>query len=202
MTKPSGELAERIEKQFRFLTEIDRLKHVERQNILCDASRRENSAEHSWHLAVLALCLAEHAAAPDVDRFKVVQMLLIHDIVEIDAGDAFLHEAAELEVQAEREAAAAERLFGLLPEDQATQFLALWREFESGDSEEAILARALDRVQPALLHEATDGVIWQEYGTTHEQIQKKMLVLHRAAPALWARVEVIIERAKAAGRLL
>src|SRR6187431_548558 len=144
---------ERLEKQFRFLREIDRLKSIERQNILADASRRENSAEHSWHLAVLALCLAEHAAAPGIDLFKVIRMLLIHDIVEIDAGDAFLHDAAALAAQAKKEDAAAERIFGLLPPDQRDGFLALWREFESGMSEEALLARALDRVQPALLHE-------------------------------------------------
>jgi len=194
------ETSTRLEQQFRFLREIDRLKSIERQNILADASRRENSAEHSWHLAVLALCLAEHAAEPRIDLFKVVRMLLIHDIVEIDAGDAFLHDPEAIEKQAAKEDAAARRLFGLLPEDQRDELLALWREFEARRSPESKLAHALDRVQPALLHEATGGVIWQKYGTTHEQIQNKMSAVREASPTLWARVQVIIARARAAGR--
>lgn len=201
MTTTEQTAAERLEKQFRFLTEIDRLKRVERQNILADSSRRENSAEHSWHLAVLALCLSEHATARGLDLFKVVQLLLIHDIVEIDAGDAFLHDPDALAAQAAKEQAAAERIFGLLPDDQRDSWLALWHEFESGTSEESLLARALDRVQPALLHEATDGVIWQKYGTTHAQIQAKMAVVRDAAPPLWARIQQIIARAHAQGKL-
>lgn len=202
MTSQTEDMAERLEQQFRFLKEIDRLKRVERQNVLSDFSRRENSAEHSWHLAVLALCLSEHAAARELDLFKVVQLLLIHDIVEIDAGDAFLHDPAALAEQATKEADAAQRIFGLLPADQRDSWIALWHEFESGTSAESALARALDRVQPALLHEATDGVIWQKYGTTHEQIQAKMAVVRDAAPTLWARVQQIIARARSQGKLL
>jgi putative hydrolase of HD superfamily len=125
----------------------------------------------------------------------------VHDIVEIDAGDAFLHEPDALAAQALKEEAAAARIFGLLPEDQRETLLGLWREFESGSSEESVFARALDRVQPALLHEATDAVIWQKYGTTHEQIQAKMQVVSRAAPRLWDRVQRIIARARTQGRL-
>src|SRR5688572_26972195 len=117
MSAPPRAAAERLEQQIRFLLEIDRLKRVERQNILTDGSRRENSAEHSWHLALLALCFAEHAKAEGIDLFKVVRMLLIHDIVEIDAGDAFLHDATAQAEQTAKEAAAAERIFGLLPPD-------------------------------------------------------------------------------------
>jgi putative hydrolase of HD superfamily len=201
MTTSAQSPSERLEKQFRFLTEIDRLKKVERQNILCDRSRRENSAEHSWHLALAGLCLVEHAETAALDPFKVIRMLLIHDIVEIDAGDAFLHDPDELAMQAGKEAAAAERIFGLLPEDQRDEFLALWHEFESGESQEAIVARALDRVQPAVLHEATDGVVWGQYGTTHEQVQRKMAPVHRASPRLWARIQRVIEKAKALGNL-
>jgi putative hydrolase of HD superfamily len=201
VTTPQLNAPERLERQFRFLLEIDRLKHIQRQNILADASRRENSAEHSWHLAVLALCLTEHAAAPGIDLFKVLKLVLIHDIVEIDAGDVFLHDAAELSAHAEKEDAAAHRIFGLLPDDQRDEFIALWREFDRGNSPESALARALDRVQPALLHEATGGVIWQQYGTTHAQIQDKMHVVREAAPALWPRVRAIIENARRDGRL-
>jgi putative hydrolases of HD superfamily len=201
MTNPVSQAAERLERQWRFLTEIDGLKKVERQNILCDRSRRENSAEHSWHLAMTALCLAEHATAPGIDRFRVIRMLLIHDIVEIDAGDAFLHDPAELAAQARAEEAAAERIFGLLPEDQGAELLALWREFESGQTEEAILARALDRVQPAVLHEATDGVVWGQYGTTQDQIQNRLAPVRRASPRLWDRLQIVAEKARALGNL-
>jgi 5'-deoxynucleotidase YfbR-like HD superfamily hydrolase len=201
MTQTRADAPERLERQFRFLLEIDRLKSIQRQNILADRSRRENSAEHSWHLALLALCLAEHSAAPDVNLFKVVKLLLVHDIVEIDAGDAFLHDPAALAALADKERAAAARIFGLLPEDQRDELLALWHEFESGMTPEAVLARALDRVQPAILHEATGGVIWEKYGTTHEQIQAKMEVVRQASPTLYARVQAIIAQARAAGRL-
>lgn len=199
-SSPVGE-AERLEKQFEFLTEIDRLKQVDRQSILCDGSRRENSAEHSWHLAVAALCLFEHATAPGIDRFKVIQMLLLHDIVEIDAGDAFLHDPGELAALAQKEDRAAERIFGLLPDDQRLEFLALWREFESGQTDEARLARALDRVQPAVLHEATDGIVWHRHGTTHEQIQKRIAPVRDASPVLWGKVQSVIAKARAAGHL-
>jgi len=192
--------AERLDQQLRFLREVDRLKSVERQNILADGSRRENSAEHSWHVALAALCLSEHGAA-GIDRFKLVQMLLLHDIVEVDAGDAFLHDPDALAAQARKEAAAAERIFGLLPADQRDVFLALWHEFEARSSPESVLAHAIDRVQPALLHEATGGVIWEKYGTTHAQIQTKMGVVQEAAPRLWRWVQSVIERALAAGRL-
>jgi putative hydrolase of HD superfamily len=201
MTDTSTGTAERLDQQFRFLLELDRLKSIQRQNILADGSRRENSAEHSWHLALLALCLAEHASAPDVDLFKVIKLLLVHDIVEIDAGDAFLHDPAALAALAEKERAAATRIFGLLPDDQRDELSALWYEFEAGTTPEAVLARALDRVQPAMLHEATGGVIWEKYGTTHDQIQDKMQVVRQAAPPLYARVQAIIARARAAGRL-
>jgi putative hydrolases of HD superfamily len=201
MTSPPGGAAERLERQFRFLTEIDRLKRIERQSILCDGSRRENSAEHSWHLAVAALCLAEHATAPSIDRFKVIKMLLLHDIVEIDAGDVFVHEPAELEAQARKEEVAAGRIFGLLPEDQRLEFLELWHEFEAGETDEAVLARALDRVQPAVLHDATDGIVWHRHGTTLDQIQKRMLPVRQASPTLWAKIQTVIRKARAAGHL-
>lgn len=194
---------DRFAKQWQFLLEIDRLKRIERQNILTDASRRENSAEHSWHLAMCALILAEHSrhAAP-IDLFQVVKMLLIHDIVEIDAGDAFLHDPEAEKLQAHKEAAAAQRIFALLPEDQRRTFLALWEEFTAGETAEASFARALDRTQPALLHEATEGVVWAEYGTTHQQILDKVEVVKRSAPGVWPKVLSIIQRAREAGKLV
>jgi putative hydrolase of HD superfamily len=201
MTPNDDARAERLDRQFRFLLELDKLKRVERQNVLSDYSRRENSAEHSWHLAVLALCLAEHAAQPTVDLFKVIWMLLVHDIVEIDAGDAFLHDPAELAAQASREQAAAERIFGLLPPDQAEVWLGLWREFEAGESAESRVARAFDRVHPALLHEAPDANTWRRHGTTHDQIQTRLAVVQDVSPPLWKRLQRLIAQARQSGAL-
>jgi putative hydrolases of HD superfamily len=191
---------DRSNRQFQFLLEIDKLKAVERQNIISDRSRRENSAEHSWHLALLALVLGEHAQG-EVDGLKVLKMILIHDIVEIDAGDAFLHDPAAQKAVDLKEQQAAHRIFSLLPEDQAQEFLDCWKEFEAGLSPEAKFAKALDRVQPVLLHEATEGVIWQKYGTTHAQILRRMKEVRENTPALWPKVRSVIDRAVATGRL-
>jgi len=191
----------RLRDQFRFLLEIDKLKNVLRQNVLSDRSRRENSAEHSWHLALMALCLEEYAVAP-VDLFKVTKMLLLHDVIEIDAGDAFLHTPDEQKHQREKEIAAAKRIFALLPPDQGETFAALWNEFESGDSPEAKFARVIDRVQPALLHEATEAVIWRKYGTTHTQILRQLKFIEKDAPKLWPRIQRLIDEAVATGALV
>ncbi|HEY4416360.1 MAG TPA: HD domain-containing protein [Verrucomicrobiae bacterium] len=190
----------RLQQQFEFLSEADKLKKIERQNILTDSSRRENSAEHSWHLTLLAIILAEYAAEP-LDLFRVVKMLVLHDLVEIDAGDTFVHTAEELTQQAEREQVAASRIFALLPPDQAQDMLACWREFEAGHSAEAKFAKSLDRVQPALLHEATDAVIWQKNGITKTQILARMKEVRENTPRLWPKVSAIIEQAAAKGRL-
>lgn len=190
----------RLIQQFEFLIEIDKLKRVERQNIISDSSRRENSAEHSWHLAMLAFVLVKYAS-DKVDILKVVKMLLIHDLVEIEAGDAFLHDPEAQKQQDLKEAAAAERIFSLLPDDQRDQLHDCWKEFEQGETPEARFAKALDRVQPALLHEATDAVVWQEFGTTLSQINRRMNEVRENTPALWPKVESIIERAAVNGRL-
>lgn len=152
---------------------------------LIDRSRRENSAEHSWHLAVYALVLAEHAAG-SVDMLRVVKMLLIHDIVEIDAGDVPFHLPTTHVGQNERERLAAERLFGLLPGAQASEFRELWLEFEAADSDDAKFAKALDRFQPMLHNAATDGGTWVECAVTLEQVTARCRPpIERGAPALW-----------------
>ena len=175
----------RLEQQLSFLREIDRLKNVLRLSPLIDRSRRENSAEHSWHLAMYALVLAEHAAGT-VDVARVVKMLLIHDIVEIDAGDVPFHEPATHVGQDERERCAAERLFGLLPAAQATEFRDLWFEFEAAESDDAQFAKALDRFQPMLHNAATDGGTWVDCQVTPEQIEARCRPpIERGAPALW-----------------
>jgi len=174
-----------LARQLAFLKEIDRLKSIVRLSPLIDRSRRENSAEHSWHLALYALVLAEHAAG-SVDVLRVVKMLLIHDIVEIDAGDVPFHLPETHAGQAEREQCAAERIFGLLPAAQATEFKALWQEFEAAESDDAKFAKALDRFQPMLHNAATDGGTWVECAVTLEQIIARCQPpIQSGAPALW-----------------
>jgi len=194
-------MEQRLHDQYRFLLEIDRLKSVFRQNVLSDQSRRENSAEHSWHLAIVALCLEEYAE-PGTNLFTVTKMLLLHDLVEIDAGDAFVHAPEEQERQREREIAAAKRIFSLLPADQGAIFQSLWTEFESGSSREARFARVVDKVQPLLLIEATGAVTWRKYGTSHTQILRKLDFIERDAPKLWPRIQRVIAEAVVSGALM
>lgn len=182
-----------LERQLAFLREIDRLKSVIRMTPLIDRSRRENSAEHSWHLALYALVLAEHAAGA-VDVLRVVKMLLIHDIVEIDAGDVPFHLPETHVGQAERERLAAERLFGLLPDAQAAEFRELWNEFEAAASDDAKFAKALDRFQPMLHNAATDGGTWVECGVTLAQVEARCRPpIAGGAPALWEAAAAMAE---------
>lgn len=182
-----------LSRQLAFLKEIDRLKSIIRLSPLIDRSRRENSAEHSWHLAMYALVLAEHAAG-QVDVARVIKMLLIHDIVEIDAGDVPFHVPASHVGQAEREQLAAERIFGLLPAAQAGEMLALWQEFEAAASDDARFAKALDRFQPMLHNAATDGGTWVECAVTLEQVKSRCRPpIAGGAPRLWAAAEEMAE---------
>ena len=174
----------RLARQLAFIAEIDRLKHVLRQTRLMDGSRRENDAEHSWHLAMMALVLAEHAP-PGTDMARVVAMLLVHDLVEIDAGDTFLFDAAAVLDQAEREARAADRIFALLPHDQAQDMRALWEEFEARATAEARFARALDRLQPQMHNHQTDGGTWRRAAVTPEAARaRSVAVIADGAPRL------------------
>ncbi|MGV3743374.1 MAG: HD domain-containing protein [Burkholderiaceae bacterium] len=175
-----------LEMQLRFLREIDRLKTVTRQSPLLDKSRQENSAEHSWHLAMYALLLNEYSSGP-VNTNRVIQMLLLHDIVEIDVGDYPIHNGSSSDLQAEQEAKAAARLFGLLPQQQGGEFLALWQEFERAETEDAKFAKALDRFQPLLINVFTGGGTWTENSVSLEQVFSRYgPVIKRGAPQLWA----------------
>ncbi|MBS0370640.1 MAG: HD domain-containing protein [Proteobacteria bacterium] len=190
-----------LEKQLNFLREIDRLKSVVRQSPLLDKSRKENSAEHSWHLAMYALLLGEYASGP-VDTNRVLRMLLIHDIVEIDVGDFPIHGGSSPELQAEQEAVAAARLFGLLPQPQGDELLALWQEFERAESEDAQFAKALDRFQPLLINVVTGGGTWTESGVSLEQVLSRYgPVIRRGAPQLWAVCEEWVTQHFAAGQV-
>lgn len=190
----------RLDHQFAFIVEIDRLKHVLRQNDLIDGSRRENSAEHSWHVAFLALVLAEHAAEP-VDAGHVVKLLLVHDLVEIDAGDTFAYDAVGADTQAERERRAAERIFGLLPAGQAASLRALWDEYDAGETPAARFALAVDRLMPMIHNALSGGRAWQVNGVTADKVRKRAESVARGAPALGALANRLIDTAVAAGFL-
>jgi putative hydrolases of HD superfamily len=184
-------IPERLRQQLEFILEIDRLKSVLRQSYLINIDRHENSAEHSWHLAVAAMVLAEHAKEK-IEISKVIRMVLVHDLVEIDAGDTFIYDEAANVGKAAREQEAANRLFGLLPEDQAQSFMALWREFEDRQTPEAKFAFALDRLLPILHNVFTQGRSWKEHGIRQEQAFKKNRPIEDGSPALWQAVESLI----------
>ena len=192
---------DRLERQIRFIRELDRLKTVQRQTWLMDTSRKENSAEHSWHIAVMAMVLAEYAPAGDVDIGRVIQMLLVHDIVEIDAGDTFCYDKSAASGQHEREERAALRLFGLLPEDIGLNFKALWNEFEARETPEALLANALDRLQPILNNYYSDGKAWQANGISRRQVRARNRAMADGAPELWGYIENLLDRAVDRGLL-
>ncbi|MEZ5534601.1 MAG: HD domain-containing protein [Thiolinea sp.] len=178
-------IQQRLQQQLAFLTEADKLKSTLRATRLCDDSRRENSGEHSWHIALYAMTLAEHSNRP-VDVSRVIKMLLIHDLVEIDAGDVPIHAAYDTEKQQAIEQAAAERIFGLLPDDQAAEFRSLWDEFEAAESDDAIFAKSIDRVQPVISNLETNGGTWPEFNVTPEQLESRVGVkVSRGAPAVW-----------------
>jgi putative hydrolase of HD superfamily len=191
---------DRLARQLRFVVEIDRLKTVLRQTLLTDASRQENSAEHSWHLALMAALLAEHAGE-EVDVARTMMMVLVHDVVEIDAGDAFCYDAAANVGKEERERMAAERIFGLLPTEQAAELHALWAEFEAGESPDARFAVALDRLQPLLQNLHSGGGSWRAHGIARAQVLRRMDPIRAGAPALWPTVLAVVEEAVAAGHL-
>lgn len=192
---------DRLERQLAFIRELDKLKAVERRTILLDRSRRENSAEHSWHIAMMALLLSEHSDAERLDALRVLAMLLVHDVVEIDAGDTFCYDEAGMADKTVREGAAAERLFGLLPADQAAWFRALWEEFEAGETTEARFANALDRLQPMLHNYYTDGQSWNEYGVTHAMVIERNAPIASGSQALWDRIRAMVDDALSRGIL-
>ena len=183
----------RIDAQLAFLTEACKLKSVLRATTLCDGSRRENSGEHSWHIALYALVLGEHAG-PDVDINRVIRMLLIHDLVEIDAGDMPVHGDHDTAVQDAIEQAAATRIFGLLPPDQAQSFRALWDEFEAAETPDAIFAKSIDRVQPVIANLETGGGTWPAFNVTAAQLEARVgTKVARGAPALWSALKSRID---------
>ena len=192
--------ADRLEQQIAFIVEIDRLKTIVRQNYLADGSRRENTAEHSWHVTLMAVILSEHAAEP-VDRARVLELLLVHDLVEIDAGDTFAYDSEGEQTKAAREQAAAERIFGLLPAAQAAYLRAAWDEYEASETPEARFALSLDRLMPMIHNSLTEGRAWQANGVAADKVRHRAESITRGAPALGALAAKLIESSVAAGFL-
>jgi putative hydrolases of HD superfamily len=192
---------ERLDQQMRFVAEIDRLKGVLRQTMLAGPGRRENSAEHSWHLAMMAVTLGEHAP-PGTDIGRVTAMVLLHDLVEIDAGDLFVYaDDAQQARQEAAERAAADRIFALLPPDQAASLRGLWDEFEERRTPEARFARGLDRLQPMLANLTAGGGTWTEHGITADQVLAKVRLIEDGSPALGRYATDLVERAVREGLL-
>lgn len=188
------QLRDRLEQQIAFLLEIDQLKQIYRQNLILDGSRRENDAEHSWHLALMAMILQEYTEQP-VDLSKVLSMVLIHDLVEIDAGDTFCYDGEAGLDKKEREEKAAQRIFNLLPREQGRELKGLWLEFEQGESPEAKFAAVLDRLQPFLHNYHTEGGTWRIHDVASDKVRKRMAPISTNAPVLGEYVEQLLEDA-------
>ncbi len=189
---------ERLERQIRFIVEIDKLKSVLRRTYLIDSNRNENTAEHSWHLAMMAVLLAEYSNEP-VDVSRVIRMVLIHDIVEIDAGDTFVYDSAAMVGKEERERAAADRLFAILPADQGAELRLLWDEFERRDTPEAKFAYALDRLVPQLHNYHTNGGSWKEHGISKDLVIARNTAMSEGSAKLWEWTRALLEDAAGKG---
>jgi putative hydrolases of HD superfamily len=190
----------RLPQQIQFILEIDKLKNILRQTLLTDSSRRENTAEHSWHITIMVMVLAEYSPeGTDINR--AMKMLLIHDLVEIDAGDTFCYDVQENLSKIEREIKAANRIFGLLPNDLASEFREIWEEFETQKTPTSKFAAALDRIQPFLHNRETQGGTWRIHGICRKQVMKRMEPVREGTPELWGYVRELIEESVSQGYL-
>ena len=192
---------ERFQKQLDFILELDKEKNVLRQTHLSDFSRRENDAEHAWHMAVMLYLLSEHANEP-FDLAKAMMMALIHDVVEIDAGDTYAYDEAAKATQKEREAKAADRIFGLLPDDQRDALRGLFEEYEEQKTPEAHIVRSMDSLQPLLLNDATGGVDWRSHGVKMEQILRRQEPGRLGSEKIWEFSKALIERNVDEGKII
>ena len=189
-----------LSKQIDFIKEIDKIKYIQRKTKLFNSDRHENDAEHSWHLAMMALVLAEHSDEP-IDILKVLKMVLIHDIVEIDAGDTFIYDTQKNHTNTEQELAAAHRIFGLLPEDQAEEFIEIWKEFEDGVTDEAKFAKSMDRFEPLLQNASNNGGTWTEFNVDYQKVYDKKKVIKDGSSAIWNYAENLLNESVEKGVL-
>lgn len=177
-------MEDRLEQQISFIREIDKEKQIGRQTYLTGGSRKENDAEHAWHIALMAILLSEYANEP-IDLLRTVTMLLIHDLVEIDAGDTYAYDEAAKATEHDREARGADRIFGMLPREQGSALRELWEEFNAGETPEARFAHAMDNFQPVMLNAATDGRAWAEHGVRLSQILRRNRITPEGSDRLW-----------------
>jgi len=180
-----------LSKQISFIQEIDKIKYIQRKTKLFNSDRPENDAEHSWHLAMMSMVLAEHSDTP-IDVLKVLKMVLIHDIVEIDAGDIFMYDTLKSHTNTENERKAARRIFGLLPKEQADEFIAIWEEFEAGETNEAKFAKSMDRLEPLLQNASNNGGTWKEFDVDYNQVYEKKKVIKEGSTTLWNYTENLL----------
>lgn len=192
--------ADNLLKQVAFIKEIDKLKYIQRKTRLFNSDRHENDAEHSWHLAMMALVLAEHSDNP-IDVLKVVKMVLMHDLVEIDAGDVFIYDTSKNHVNTDAERVAANRIFGLLPDEQAQEYIAIWEEFEEGTTDEAKFARAMDRFEPLLQNTSNNGGTWAEFDVKYDTVYNKKKVIQYGSSSIWEYAEHLINESVEKGIL-
>ncbi len=183
---------ENLLKQIEFIKEIDKIKYIQRRTKLFNSDRRENDAEHSWHLAMMALVMAEYSNEP-IDVLKVIKMVLIHDIVEIDSGDIFIYDTEKDHDNTEEELKAANRIFGILPKEQAKELIALWTEFEMGETSEAKFAKSIDRLEPLLQNASNGGGTWQEYDVPYSMVIEKKQGIQDGSKALWGFAKELID---------
>lgn len=189
-----------LERQIAFIKEIDKVKYIQRRTCLFNSDRHENDAEHSWHLALMTLVLAQHSDEP-IDVLKVLKMVLIHDIVEIDAGDTFIYDTQKNHENTDEERLAAGRIFGMLPEAQAQEMIGVWEEFEAGHTAEARFARAMDRLEPLLQNVSNNGGTWREFGVDYLKVYEKKEKIRNGSTALWDYAGQLIEDSVASGIL-
>lgn len=192
---------ERLQKQIAFIKEIDKVKSIFRQTYLADGTRKENDAEHSWHIALMAVLLKEYVSE-DVDVAKVMTMVLIHDLVEIDAGDTYAYDSEGAKSKREREVKAADRIFGILPEDQGMYLRELWEEFEAYETPDAKYAHLLDNFQPLLLNDASGGRSWNEHGVHKSQIYKRNEKVQETSEEIWNTIQEVVESHIAKGNII
>jgi putative hydrolase of HD superfamily len=182
----------KLDKQIAFIKEIDKIKYIQRKTKLFNSDRRENDAEHSWHLAMMAIVLLEHANK-DIDLLKVLKMVLIHDIVEIDAGDTFIYSTTKDHNNTNEELVAAKRIFGMLPKEQANDLIAIWEEFEAGETDEAKFAKAMDRFEPLLQNASNSGGTWVEFDVPYHKVYDKKSEIKDGSESIWSYAESLID---------
>ena len=193
-------IPENLLKQINFIKEIDKVKYIQRRTKLFNSDRNENDAEHSWHLALMAIVLMEHSNK-SIDILKVVKMVLIHDIVEIDAGDTFIYDTQKNHSNTDEERLAANRIFGLLPKEQAEEMIAVWEEFEAGETDEAKFARSMDRLEPLLQNTSNNGGTWREFDVSYAKVHHKKSVIKEGSEIIWNFAEQLIDESVEKGIL-